>query len=900
MAAAVGVLVACLTAVPADAEAQRASATPAEQAIAHVDAHRAALGLSAEDVDELEVTDVVPVGRNGAQVVYLQQRHQGLDVVNAVSNVVIGPDGGVVDVASRFVPDVAAHAPAVQPQVSDVRAAAAAASALGLRPTGSFSPQGQPAGPERARAVTGAGVSREPIPVRLVYQPGDDGSISLAWHVEISPTQSDDVWELRIDAGSGAELARHNLVIHEHAGVTVDQLAVDGSSYRIFDLPVEAPTFGTTSLVVDPADPVASPFGWHDTNGAAGAESTRTVGNNANAYTDTDANNWPDSGSRPDGGSALVFDFSADLTQAPSTYRPAAVTNLFAWTNLLHDAFYAYGFDEVSGNFQTNNYGHGGLGSDAVRAEAQDGRALNNANFYAPADGSPPRMQMFLWDYTSPMRDADFDNGVIVHEYGHGVTQRLTGGPSTVGCLANEEQGGEGWSDWFSLMLTMEPGDAGTDRRGIGTYLLGQPPGGRGIRSYPYSIDMAVDPRTYDSIGFATVPHGVGSVWAAILWDVTWALVDRYGFDADLVHGSAGNNMAMQLVVDGLKLQPCSPGFVDARDAIILADQLGNGGANECLLWTAFARRGLGASAVQGSSSSSLDNTAAFDVPSQCVQPPGAPTGVTATVSRQTATVAFTAPASNGGGAITSYQATCASTTGGTTRSATGTSSPITRSSLSSGHTYTCSVRALNSAGYGPYSAATTPFVVTNTPGAPTDVTVVGNGTSATVSFVPPATDGGSAITSYQASCSSSTGGTTRSASGATSPITRTDLSSGHTYTCRVRALNAVGYGPYSTASAPFLVPTVPGAPTDVTVARSGTTATVSFTSPASDGGSAITSYQARCSSSTGGTTRTASGTTSPITRTSLSSGHTYTCSVRALNSVGYGPYSTASDPFAV
>ena len=72
-------------------------------------------------------------------------------------------------------------------------------------------------------------------------------------------------------------------------------------------------------------------------------------------------------------------------------------------------------------------------------------------------------------------RDGCFDNGVIAHEYGHGISTRLTGGGSNVDCLFNAEQMGEGWSDWFGLMLTMEPGAQPADGRGIGTYASGQP-----------------------------------------------------------------------------------------------------------------------------------------------------------------------------------------------------------------------------------------------------------------------------------------------------------------------------------------------------------------------------------------------------------------------------------------
>ncbi|MCB0464860.1 MAG: T9SS-dependent M36 family metallopeptidase [Aequorivita sp.] len=215
-------------------------------------------------------------------------------------------------------------------------------------------------------------------------------------------------------------------------------------------------------------------------------------------------------------------------------------------------------------------------------------------------------------------RDGDLDNVVIAHEYTHGISNRLTGGPSQANCLQNDEQMGEGWSDYFALMVTMKPGDTRNDYRGIGTYVEGQGIGGRGLRTKYYTTDMLVNNFTYNSIKFQSIPHGVGSVWTTMLWDLTWDLIDRYGFDPDIKNGSGGNNIALQLVMDGMKLQPCSPGFVDGRDAILEADQLRYGGVNRCLIWRAFARRGLGENALQGSSSSRSDGTENFDIPAGC------------------------------------------------------------------------------------------------------------------------------------------------------------------------------------------------------------------------------------------------------------------------------------------
>mgnify|MGYP002786944041 CR=1 FL=1 len=211
-----------------------------------------------------------------------------------------------------------------------------------------------------------------------------------------------------------------------------------------------------------------------------------------------------------------------------------------------------------------------------------------------------------------------FDNGIITHEYGHGVSNRLTGGPSNADCLVNAEQMGEGWSDYLGLMLTMKEGDAGEMSRGIGTYAIGEPISGNGIRPAPYTTNIAVNAYTYASVADEnniSQPHGIGFIWCSMLWDMTWKFIERYGLDPDIQNGTGGNNMALQLVMDGMKLQPCSPGFVDGRDAILLADQINNGGANQDIIWEAFARRGLGASANQGSSGDRFDGVEAFDVP---------------------------------------------------------------------------------------------------------------------------------------------------------------------------------------------------------------------------------------------------------------------------------------------
>jgi len=124
-----------------------------------------------------------------------------------------------------------------------------------------------------------------------------------------------------------------------------------------------------------------------------------TQGNNCRAGEDTLANDNSVPVAATSG--TNVFNYPVDLSQPgllPGDWQNAAVVNLFYWNNKMHDILYEYGFDEISGNFQENNFGKGGFGSDSVNADAQDGSDTNNAMFATPPDGFNPRMQMFLWD----------------------------------------------------------------------------------------------------------------------------------------------------------------------------------------------------------------------------------------------------------------------------------------------------------------------------------------------------------------------------------------------------------------------------------------------------------------------------------------------------------------------
>jgi extracellular elastinolytic metalloproteinase len=767
-----------------------------QTALKHIEQNKSAYNLTTTDISDYVVTDQYTSKKSGITHIYLKQRYQGIEVSDAYININIDKNGRVLNMGNSFVPNLKAKVKNSQASLTPVQAAASAARSLALKPAKQFTVKEEktnklsPA--SREVLLSDGGISLRPIPAKLAYYRQDNGDIRLVWTIEIYSRDAQNYWSMQVDASSGAILKKEDQVIHDiwdatpiatDAPATVKQAAVPYSleyaasrsttqatatsgTYRVFDVPFETPNHGDRTLVTGKEHPVASPLGWHN-DGAVSY--TITKGNNVFAYEDRLGTN---SGTSPDGGAGLVFDFPLDLSKQPDTYVQAATTNLFYWNNLMHDVFYQYGFDEESGNFQQTNLSGSGAGLDGVMAEAQDGGGTNNANFLTLQDGVPGRMQMYLWTSSQPanllfvaspssvagayigveaafgprldetgvtgkivmadptngcsgtvalpagstpvpfanqeeisgnialvdrgsctfiekclnaqasgatavivvnnadgdpismggdatgnlvlipaimiskadgdklktalteglagtvkreggaplMKDGDLDNGIIAHEYGHGISIRLTGGPNTQ-CLSGAEQGGEGWSDYFALFMTMRAGDTGPQRRGIGTYVRSEPTDGNGIRPAPYSTDMSVNKYTYGMVSNPeiSVPHGVGFIWATMLWDMTWNLIDEYGYDPDINNGKGGNNIALQLIIDGLKLQPCSPGFVDARDAILLADQINNGGANACYIWRAFAKRGLGFSAVQGSNNDLTDGVEAFDMPPSCM-----------------------------------------------------------------------------------------------------------------------------------------------------------------------------------------------------------------------------------------------------------------------------------------
>ncbi|KAI9501722.1 Fungalysin metallopeptidase-domain-containing protein [Coemansia spiralis] len=381
-------------------------------------------------------------------------------------------------------------------------------------------------------------------------------------------------------------------------------------AYSVLPHNISSPTEGSPQLLTNPAYTPASPFGWVTRN--------TTIGNNVWAQTNPTGNDTWIGNYRPVSSAAFpnkVFDFPLNTNSEPSTYADFSVTQLFYTVNTMHDLAFVYGFNEEAGNFQDINYSGKGTGGDYIVAFAQDGGSTNNANFMSPPDGQHGLMRMYLWSETTPRRDGNLDQSIVAHEFTHGISSRLTGGPSNADCLNSGEPGGmgEGWSDAVAFILYIKPGQTRMLDVILGEYVYG-----KNIRQYPYSTNMSTNPQTYkdlDKEEYKEV-HAVGQVWASMLYEVMWSLIDSNGISGDLFDHdlSKGNSIMLQILLNGMKLQPCNPSFIDARNAILQAERTLSRGKNECAIWHGFSKRGLGVGAFFNNTAHTED----YSVPQEC------------------------------------------------------------------------------------------------------------------------------------------------------------------------------------------------------------------------------------------------------------------------------------------
>jgi uncharacterized repeat protein (TIGR01451 family) len=605
--------------------------------------NQALFGFGAEVLTNARSRREFVTPHSGLRTVIWEQELDGISIFEAVLISHTSKDGELVNLSSQFIPAAAQAADlgtpnrqllAKTPLISAAKAIALAMTNLGenLEESDVIISERSSVSAEQRQRLQAALLAGD-ADAKLIWLPMSQQSLRLCWQVILTSRARGEMYLLLVDAGSGEPQVRHRLTEY-----------LTDATYRVWtsDSPSPfSPGYSTPQTNQPPVVPRqlitlsalntnASPNGWIDDG------NNETSGNNVDAHTDRNADNVPDL-PRPQGNPTRVFDFTLDLTQPPSAYTNASVVQLFYWNNWMHDKLYELGFTEAAGNFQNNNFGRGGAGNDAVQADAEDGSGTDNANFSTPPDGSPGRMQMYVFTGPTPDRDGDLDAEVVLHEYTHGLSNRRVGGG--VGISALQSGGmGEGWSDFYGLSLLSEAGDDVNGVYAAGAYasfLINSSEYRNyyfGIRRYPYCTDMTKNPLTLNDIDSAQADncssgapynteffgscstasasevHNIGEVWCVTLWEARANLINKYGW-------AVGNQLVLKLVTDGMNLSPPNPTILQARDAILQADQVYTGGANRAALWAAFAKRGMGLTAFVPSSSTTTGVIQKFDLP---------------------------------------------------------------------------------------------------------------------------------------------------------------------------------------------------------------------------------------------------------------------------------------------
>lgn len=558
--------------------------------------------ISRTSLDSSRVSAFSADEAGGLTRIALEQRVNGIRVFDSEMLFILDREGRILSESGSFIPNLERRAPALEPALTSEQAFRRAAQICGSSLTAPLATTREKS-PARERIVFSSDEVDSRSEASLVYYPVTRDDARLAYQILLYgvPTPLD-AYLILIDAKTGEALRRDSLTY-----------SLDGPQGRVFAK--ENPALsGAREMVSFAGDPAASPAGW--------VSASRTEGNNTTVFFNPSLDGGKIARANNDGN----FDFAIDLTPgfSPLNSSDASAANLFYWVNLAHDRFYALGFDETSRNFQVDNFGKGGRGGDSVRAETLRGAAVNpsqtnqlvrNNAFFSPTlEGTQPLLAMLLWSVSANGQslelDSSYDAGVIIHEYTHGVSTRLAGTDNNIGLRSNQGGGmGEGWSDFFAMSFLTGSDKALDAPVATGSYVTQR---SRGVRAYPYSTSFDANPLTFGDIRANTEVHAQGTIWCAILWHMRQSFIERYGFEA-------GRQAAERLVINGLKVTPLTPTFIDGRDAILLADRATTGGANQDLIWRAFAFRGLGKSASISAFAPStgfrIAATESFDVP---------------------------------------------------------------------------------------------------------------------------------------------------------------------------------------------------------------------------------------------------------------------------------------------
>lgn len=542
-----------------------------QRALAELQKVGGALGFAPTQPAEYVADPNVQPASSGAVAVHVQQQHQGIPIFQANRVVRFDPAGRPQEIVGQTVAVDAGHAatPSVRVEEAVLKAAAfiatpdpdeaGAKDQFGepLAPPAvdlsGFSPRVTSVFTNRADrpTVLAAGPFADPIRAGLIWF-DLDGDLRLAWEVILTLPDYAGQYRVLVDARDGTLLYCRQLIHHAAARGAVYR--VDGGRPReLVDFPLPLAEYPLPPPQDLPAD---FPYAWVDADTAIGINATAQLAESGKTVAGT-----------PQGG-LVLFQPASDQGNAQR------LLNAFFLCCYMHDFFYMLGFREQDGNFQRENFGRRGAPSDAVDVRVYDGPISGTANMLTPVDGSRPVLRLGL--VTASKHHTALDSSVVFHEYTHGVTNRMVGGPLNVRAMdAIQSQAmGEGTSDYIACSVN--------ESERVGAWVV---PGG--IRGAPYDRSY---PNSFGDLGigrFAEI-HSAGEIWCAALLEVNRTI---------------GKALGLQLLVDALRLMPANPSFLDGRDAILQAlafmgDAGRLGPAQVAVardgIWRAFARYGMG------------------------------------------------------------------------------------------------------------------------------------------------------------------------------------------------------------------------------------------------------------------------------------------------------------------
>jgi len=551
-----------------------------QRALNHFQKLSRTMGLSETQPAEFMADPNYQTTSSGAVAVHLRQKYKGIKIFQAAQAVRFDPDGGIKEtVGNSFT--VAADLP-VTPKLSVEEAVLKAAQFLAvphpdeqgakdqfgearyLRSvdlTG-FAPRIVAAfnnSPDRS-TVLEKGPFGDSIKANLEWFPlGDD--LRLAWQMIIAMPNYEGQYRIIVDAETGEILYSHQLM--KYLASKANVFRVDGGSPRqMTDLPPVMQSYGIPPKMPMPTSSPTFPWDWVETDSTAGNNVLAHLGDNGPTVKGTVKNG------------VLVFDHQDEKGDFQK------VVNIFYYCNYMHDFLYILGFREADGNIQKDTFGRGGLPGDRVDARSYPGAVDGTANMSTPVDGRTPIMRMGLVTRTN--RHTAMDSTVVFHEYTHGLTNRLVGGPMNDSALEEIQSGGmgEGWSDYMACTIN--------NAIVVGNWVVNNP---GGIRQFPYDSNF---PDNFGDIGNSRYDevHNIGEIWCATLMEMNRRI---------------GKELTLNLVLDSLRLAPANPSFIDMRDSILAAlehkltapDPMNPADYSRVKegMWAVFAKFGMGVGA---------------------------------------------------------------------------------------------------------------------------------------------------------------------------------------------------------------------------------------------------------------------------------------------------------------